>query len=248
MSLRRLPPLLFVLACAGLACTLACGRGEEATPEAAGPVDADAAMAHLVSAGPHDVAVLDLGELGTIRVELLPEIAPKSVAQFVELAESGFYDGTYFHRVIPGFMIQGGDPNTKDLDPRNDGKGSAGRRVPDEFSEYPHVRGTVSMANTGYLNSSSSQFFIMLDDIRDLDGRYSAFGRVTDGMEVVDAVAALEIDTYGRYGPPNRPYPVNATIEGIRIERAGSEAELPASESADAEAGAGAAGEDAEPS
>ncbi|MGH0030044.1 MAG: peptidylprolyl isomerase [Myxococcota bacterium] len=171
--------------------------------------------------GPRDVAVLDMGALGTIRIELYPELAPQTVARFVELAEEGFYDGTYFHRVIPGFMIQGGDPHTKDLDPRNDGKGNSGVRLRDEFSDYPHLRGTVSMANTGFSGSSSCQFFIVHQDSRHLDGQYTVFGKVTQGIETVDAVTELELDTFGRYGPPNRPYPVNATVERLWIERAG---------------------------
>jgi cyclophilin family peptidyl-prolyl cis-trans isomerase len=210
---RRVLPILLL--------TLACERGEEATPQAAAeaPPDAAAQVAALVLPGPHDVAVLDMGELGVIRIELLPELAPKTVARFSELADQGFYDGTYFHRVIPDFMLQGGDPNTKDLDPRNDGRGNADTRIADEFSDYPHLRGTLAMANTGYSNSASSQFFIVHQDTRSLDGQYSAFGRVVSGIEVVDAIAALEIDSFGRYGPPNRPYPVNATIETLRIER-----------------------------
>jgi peptidyl-prolyl cis-trans isomerase B (cyclophilin B) len=183
---------------------------------------AELRSASAIGPGPRDVAVLDLGALGEIRIELLPEIAPETVAQFVKLAEEGFYDGTYFHRVIPGFMIQGGDPLTRDLDPRNDGKGNAGATIPDEFSDYAHVRGTVSMANTGFPRSASSQFFIVHQDTRDLDGHFAAFGRVVSGIEVVDAITELEIDAYGRYGPPNRPYPVSAAITRTRIERAGA--------------------------
>jgi cyclophilin family peptidyl-prolyl cis-trans isomerase len=201
---------------------LACGDAPAPAPapDAAAESAPPAALAKLAP-GPRDAAVLEMGELGTIRIELLPELAPQTVARFRELAESGFYDGTYFHRVIPGFMIQGGDPNTKNLDPRDDGRGNAGRRVPDEFSDYPHTRGTVSMANTGYSNSSSSQFFIVHEDSPNLDGRFTVFGRVVEGMETVDAVTRLAIDEYGRYGPKDRPYPVNASIERLRIEPAG---------------------------
>jgi peptidyl-prolyl cis-trans isomerase B (cyclophilin B) len=201
---------------------LGCGRSEPQAAQAAVPAAEPVALTKLTD-GPHDVAVLEMGDLGTIRIELYPELAPKSVARFVELAEQGFYDGTYFHRVIPGFMIQGGDPNTKDLDPRNDGRGRWEKNLPDEFTDYPHLRGTVSMANTGYSGSSSCQFFIVQQDNRELDGHYTAFGKVISGMEVVDAITELAIDKYGRYGPPDRPYPVNATIEHLRIERAGSQ-------------------------
>jgi cyclophilin family peptidyl-prolyl cis-trans isomerase len=209
--------LWLTLACGSIgAIGLACGDRAPATTAAG----AEPRSAAAIASGPHDVAVLDLGSLGRIRIELLPEIAPATVAHFSKLAEESFYDGTYFHRVIPGFMIQGGDPLTRDLDPRNDGKGNAGAIVDDEFSDYAHLRGTVSMANSGHPRSASSQFFIVHQDTRELDGRYTAFARVVSGIEVVDAIAGLAIDTYGRYGPPNRPYPVSATLESVRIERA----------------------------
>jgi cyclophilin family peptidyl-prolyl cis-trans isomerase len=225
--MRRFAALLL---CSGLA--LACGGEPAADATAAAAVGAaqptagGAGEGVLVSAldrigsGPRDVAVLDMGELGTIRIELLPEIAPQSVARFEELAGRGFYDGTYFHRVMPGFMIQGGDPFTRNADPRDDGKGGLGTYVEDEFSDYPHVRGTVAMANKGFPDSGSSQFFIVHQDSRQLDGRYSVFGRVVEGMETVDAITELEIDAFGRYGPPNRPSPVSAVVQSVRIEPA----------------------------
>lgn len=191
---------------------LACGESTPEEPVAPPPPE--------VRDGPHDLAILDLEGLGEIHVELLPEIAPKTVAHFIGRAEGGHYDGTSFHRVEPGFMIQGGSPSTRDADPRNDGVGDTGPTVPDEFSGFPHVRGTVSLANRGTPDSGRMQFFIMLDEVQ-LGGDYAAFGRVVQGLDVVDAVAALEIDTYGRYGPRNRPYPVDARIHRVRIVRAG---------------------------
>jgi peptidyl-prolyl cis-trans isomerase B (cyclophilin B) len=173
-----------------------------------------------VAEGPHDVAVVEVKDLGTIRFELLSEVAPKAVENFVKLAEDGVYDGTTFHRVIPGFMIQGGDPNSKDNDPRNDGRGGPGFRVEDEFTDFPHLRGVVAMANHGSPNSAGSQFFIVHQDTPDLDGRYTVFGVVIEGLEVVAAVTQLEIDEFGRYGPPERPYPVSAVMEQVRIEPA----------------------------
>lgn len=210
----------FSLALGLLALALGCGAGEPEAP--ADPIAASVAL-RAVTSDPHDVAVITLRGLGEIRIELLPEIAAGTVANFVKLAEGGFYDGTYFHRVIPGFMIQGGDPNTKDADPRDDGQGNPGYSIPDELSDYPHRRGTVSMANTGTVDSAGCQFFIVHADSLDLDGQYTVFGRVAAGMDVVDAVTKLEIDVYGRYGPIDRPYPVSAIVEGVRIERAGAE-------------------------
>jgi peptidyl-prolyl cis-trans isomerase B (cyclophilin B) len=170
--------------------------------------------------GPHPVADLRVRDLGTIRIELLPEAAPKTVAQFQKLATDGFYDRTTFHRVIPDFMIQGGCPNTRNADPRDDGTGGSEVFLEDEFTNLPHQRGVVSMANRGSRNSGGSQFFIVLGDATHLDGKHAVFGRVIEGMEVVDAVAKLEIDKFGRYGPPDRPYPVSAVVESIRMEAA----------------------------
>ena len=172
---------------------------------------------------PRDIAVLGLGDLGEIRFELLSEVAPQTVENFEKLGAQGFYDGTRFHRVIPDFMIQGGDPNSRDKDPRNDGQGGPGYAIADEFSSLSHHRGTVSMANHGQPNSAGSQFFIVHADAPHLDGQYTIFGRVTQGMEVVDAITELEIDTYGRWGPRNRPYPVEAIVESLRIEPAAKE-------------------------
>ncbi len=208
-----------VLAC-GAALLLACGgedgdSGGRAAPEA------------LLSDGPHDVAVLTVKDLGAIRIQLLPELAPNTVANFEKLAREGFYDGTTFHRVIPGFMIQGGDPNTKDNDPRNDGDGGPGYFIDDEISDFPHVRGVVAMANKARRNTAGSQFFIVHSESRHLDGDYTIFGRVVEGMDVVDAVTRMQIDKYGRWGPRDRPYPVSATVESVGIEPAAGAAELP---------------------
>ena len=201
----------------------ACGPDEPAATAARD--DRRPALPHAaIHDGPHDVAVLRIRDMGDIRIELLPEAAPKTVANFVELADAGFYDGTQFHRVIPGFMIQGGDPNTKKKDARTYGKGGPGYTIQDEFSDLSHTRGTLSMANTGMPNTGRSQFFILHQDATHLDGRHAAFGRVVDGMSVVDAITELELDTYGRYGPRNRPHPIPAVVESIRIERSGTAA------------------------
>jgi cyclophilin family peptidyl-prolyl cis-trans isomerase len=171
-----------------------------------------------IAPGPHPVAALRVKDLGTIRIELLPEAAPKTVAQFEQLAGEGYYDGTTFHRVIPDFMIQGGCPNTRDADPRNDGQGGGDHALEDEFNDLPHRRGIVSMANRGSRNSGGTQFFIVQRDSPHLDGKHTVFGRVIEGMQVVDAITRLEIDKFGRYGPPDRPYPVSAVVESIRME------------------------------
>ena len=126
---------------------------------------------------------------GTITIRFFPEIAPNHVKNFIDLAEKGFYNGTRFHRVIPGFMIQGGDPNTKSGDPGTWGTGGSDNRVNAEFSAKPHKRGIVSMARGGHdINSARSQFFIVVADSTFLDNQYSVFGEVVKGMDVADAI------------------------------------------------------------
>jgi len=145
------------------------------------------------------------GVEGRIEIELMPDLAPRSVGHVIALTREGLYDGTTFHRVIPGFMIQGGDPNSRDRDPSNDGRGGMRERVEDERSEAPFLRGVVAMANQGRPDSSGSQLFIMHADNRGLDGRYNVIGRVRSGMDVVDAIAEVETDAVGRWGPRDRP-------------------------------------------
>ncbi len=146
-----------------------------------------------------------------IELELYPDIAPVSVSNFVYLAESGFYNGLIFHRVISGFMIQGGDPD-------GIGTGGPGYSIEGEFSangvknDISHERGVISMARSKNFNSAGSQFFIMHNDADYLDGQYAAFGRVTEGIEVVDAIASLPTD------PSDRPIE-DVVIKSITIER-----------------------------
>jgi peptidyl-prolyl cis-trans isomerase B (cyclophilin B) len=142
---------------------------------------------------------------GRITIELMPDLAPKTVEQFLAWVDSDFYMGTTFHRVVDGFMIQGGDPNSRDRLPRNDGKGGPGFLLEDEFSRAPFERGVVGMGNKGRPDSAGSQFFIMLADQPSLNGRYTVIGRVAAGMETVDAIARVETDKFGRWGPKDRP-------------------------------------------
>jgi len=127
---------------------------------------------------------------GEIEIEFLSDKAPGHVKNFVDLAKKGFYDGTTFHRVIPGFMIQGGDPNTKDREGGRErhGTGGPGYTIKAEFNDVPHKRGVVSMARAQDPNSAGSQFFICVKDSAFLDRQYTAFGRVVRGMEVADKI------------------------------------------------------------
>ena len=131
----------------------------------------------------NEVAVIET-TLGDIELELQNDIAPGHVKNFKDLAEKGFYDGTTFHRVIPGFMIQGGDPNTKSDDRSTHGMGGPGYTIKAEFSSTPHTRGVLSMARSQDPDSAGSQFFVVVKDSSFLDNQYTAFGRVTKGMEV----------------------------------------------------------------
>ena len=132
---------------------------------------------------------------GNIEFSLLPELAPETVRNFVKLAESEFYNGSLFHRVIPGFMIQGGDPNTKKPELRAQwGTGGPGYTVNAEFSSRSHLRGIVSMARSTDPNSAGSQFFIVTTDSTFLDREYTVFGEVTQGMDVADKIVNLPRD------------------------------------------------------
>ena len=133
-------------------------------------------------------------DFGSIKFSLLPDIAPETVRNFLELAKSGFYNGTLFHRVIPGFMIQGGDPNTKNPDKSTWGQGGPGHNLKAEFSSRSHLRGIVSMARAADPDSAGSQFFIVTSDSTFLDKQYTVFGEVVDGMEVADKIVNLPRD------------------------------------------------------
>jgi peptidyl-prolyl cis-trans isomerase B (cyclophilin B) len=134
-------------------------------------------------------------KFGDIEIEFYPDVAPRHVENFIKLAKDGFYNGTIFHRVIPGFMIQGGDPNTKDtLKKETYGQGGPGHNVKAEFNDIPHKRGIVSMARAADPDSAGSQFFIVVEDSRFLDRKYSVFGQVKKGIGVADKIVNLPRD------------------------------------------------------
>ncbi len=141
-------------------------------------------------------------EIGTIVLKFLPEVAPNHVENFISLANKQFYDGTTFHRVIPGFMIQGGDPNSKTANREMHGMGGPGHHVKAEFNSTPHKRGILSMARSNDPDSAGSQFFICVADANFLDWKYTAFGEVVSGMEVADTVVNAKRD--GRDNPLER--------------------------------------------
>ena len=156
---------------------------------------------------------------GTMKVELYPEVAPNTVNNFISLVKSGFYDGTIFHRVIPGFMIQGGDPE-------GTGMGGPDYSIKGEFSangfknDLKHTKGVISMARSMRPNSAGSQFFIMVADAPHLDGQYASFGKLTEGQEVADAIVTSERDYM------DRPYD-DCVMEEVTVETFGTEYPAP---------------------
>ncbi len=182
----------------------------EAVTEAAAEAETEAKAEVPVEVTNVEIAIKDYG---TIKAELYPEVAPITVANFVKLVNDKFYDGLTFHRIIDGFMIQGGDP-------LGNGMGGSDEKIKGEFSangvenDLLHTRGVLSMARAQDMNSASSQFFIMHQDASYLDGQYAAFGKVTEGIEIVDKICEETpvIDGNGSVDPKDQP-----VIESIVI-------------------------------
>lgn len=160
------------------------------------------------------LVTIEMESGGVMKAELYPGAAPNTVNNFISLAQSGFYDGTIFHRVIPGFMIQGGDPD-------GTGMGGPGYSIKGEFSqngfknELIHQRGVLSMARTMDPDSAGSQFFVMVDDAPHLDGAYAAFGKVIEGMETADAIVSAKRDWNDRPKKDQRMKKVTVDTQGV---------------------------------
>jgi peptidyl-prolyl cis-trans isomerase B (cyclophilin B) len=181
---------------------VSCSQAQPTNPPAVSPP----AGTNTVS----EVAVITTSE-GVMVVEFYPDVAPNHVANFKKLARSGFYDGTAFHRVIPGFMIQGGDPNTKNDSAKDTwGMGGPGYTINAEFNARHHARGILSMARTSDPNSAGSQFFICHADAGNLDGQYTVFGNLIKGFDVLDKIATTPTE------PPDRPVK-RVNVESIKI-------------------------------
>jgi peptidyl-prolyl cis-trans isomerase B (cyclophilin B) len=165
------------------------------------------------------IVTIKLKNGGTVKAELYPEVAPNTVNNFISLVKKGFYNGVIFHRVIPGFMIQGGDPEGV-------GTGGPGYSIKGEFkgngfnNELKHSRGVLSMARSMHPNSAGSQFFIMVANAPHLDGQYAAFGKVTEGMEEVDKVVAAKRDFR------DKPYE-DQVMEEVTVDTQGTEYDEP---------------------
>lgn len=146
---------------------------------------------------------------GEIDIRFFPDVAPNHVKNFIDLAEKGFYNGSKFHRVIPSFMIQGGDPNTISGPPSTWGTGGSGKNIDAEFNSVSHKRGIVSMARSNSPNSASSQFFIVTSDSTFLDNQYTVFGQVTKGMDVADKIVSAP---KGEQDRPNNPTSIDKIV------------------------------------
>ena len=219
--MKKLIPLIMIaallaLALTGAACT-ANNNAPDVTPE---PAEATAAPEETTNPEGDKYmnkvyATITMEDGGVIRLELYPDLAPESVRNFCYLARQGFYDGLTFHRIIEGFMIQGGDP-------QGTGSGGPGYCIKGEFeqngfeNDLKHTRGVISWARLSRpFDSAGSQFFIVQEDSPHLDGAYAAFGRVIEGMEVVDRIAAVQTDRSGR---PAEPVVIRSiTIEGPEL-------------------------------
>ena len=197
-------PIVLLLA-ALMLLSLACAKGKTNTDTNTTETQEDTTVDKT-----HPIATITMKGGGQIQLELYPEVAPESVKNFISLANSGFYDGLIFHRVISGFMIQGGDPDGR-------GTGGPGYSIKGEFAingvknDISHVRGVLSMARAQPYDSAGSQFFICHADSTFLDGQYAAFGRVTSGMDVVDRIAATTTDS------KDKPYK-DQIMETVRVE------------------------------
>jgi len=196
------------LFCCLLVCSLGLAnvRGQDAKkPEEKKPMETNQ----------KEVAVLKTSD-GEMVAEFWPEVAPKTVENFKKLARESFYDGTAFHRIIKGFMIQGGDPNTKDLSNESSyGTGGPGYKIPAEFNDRPHVRGVLSMARSADPNSAGSQFFICLGKASSLDHQYTAFGKLIKGLDVLDKIGDTPV-TRSAMGESSKPTK-RVTLESVKI-------------------------------
>jgi cyclophilin family peptidyl-prolyl cis-trans isomerase len=198
---------LFFTGAFALLLTAGCSNEKPVAP----PTD-DAAVTNQAPSVPNtnEVAVITTSE-GVMVLEFYPDVAPNHVANFKKLARSGFYDGTAFHRVIPGFMIQGGDPNTKNDSAKDTwGMGGPGYTINAEFNSKHHARGILSMARTSDPNSAGSQFFICHADAGNLDGQYTVFGNLIKGFDVLDKIATTPTE------PPDRPIK-RVNVDSIKI-------------------------------
>jgi peptidyl-prolyl cis-trans isomerase B (cyclophilin B) len=210
-GLENFPPMktLFLICTLGAVLALAAGCSQQSQPSKDAAPKSNSST-ETTASNTNEVAVLKTSE-GDLVIEFWPDVAPNHVANFKKLARQGFYDGTCFHRVIPGFMIQGGDPNTKDDSNKGSwGMGGPGYTIKAEFNSKHHARGVLSMARTSDPDSAGSQFFICHADAGQLDGQYTVFGQLVKGFDVLDKIATTPTES------PDRPLK-RMNIESVKI-------------------------------
>lgn len=189
----------------------------ESSAPAASAEPSSSPSANLLDSDKHPVVTIQMSNDTYIKVELYPEIAPNTVDNFISLVQKGYYDGLIFHRVIQGFMIQGGDPD-------GTGAGGPGYSIPGEFTsngfqnDLKHTRGVISMARTGEPNSAGSQFFIMVADAPTLDNEYASFGAVIEGMDAVDQIVNQPTNSQDRPNEPLSMTKVTVDLKGMTFE------------------------------
>ena len=199
----------------GLACGLAVAQAQQSTNQASPQSNPEKKSEAKAPAEAKEVAVMKTSE-GTMVIEFWPEVAPKTVENFKTLARKGFYDGTVFHRIMKGFMIQGGDPNTKDPDKETSyGMGGPGYTIKAEFNDRRHVRGVISMARGPSPDSAGSQFFICDAPAPMLDHQYTAFGKLIKGDDVLEKIASTPV-VAGPTGEPSKPTK-RVVVQSVKI-------------------------------
>ncbi|RKP50037.1 peptidylprolyl isomerase [Cohnella endophytica] len=213
---RKRTTLAFIALISLLLVVTGCGGKEKTNSEAsatsngAAPTQEASQVSDVDTSGDNPIVTIEMDSGKTIKVELYPKVAPNTVNNFISLVKKGFYDGTIFHRVIPGFMIQGGDPD-------GTGMGGPGYSIAGEFTQngfdnkLKHTAGVLSMARAQNPNSAGSQFFIMVADAPHLDGAYAAFGKVTEGMDVVNEIVAVPTGANDR--PKTPPVMTKVTVD-----------------------------------
>ncbi len=212
------PTFYLVLFMFGLGAITACNKPADQQAAAPTPLQEEQEVKdnkeNQTKTNQDEVAIMETS-VGTMVLRFFPDVAPGHVENFKKLAREGFYDGTRFHRVISGFMIQGGDPNSKSDDINRWGTGSPGYSIKAEFNDRPHVRGTLSMARSSDPNSAGSQFFICHGRAASLDGQYTVFGELMDGLDVLDkiATAAVTRSPSGEKSLPITP----VTVKSVKI-------------------------------
>ena len=202
--------ILVVFALAAIVLILACGQGQQCKPLSQSQIQAlleKVKSMPLEPVGENEVAVLETN-YGTLVIKFFPDKAPEHCKAFKRLVKAGYYDCTQFHRIIKGFVIQGGDILSRDDNPNNDGVGGPGYTLPAEFNDIPHDRGILSMARKGNdINSAGSQFFICLsrEGTKALDGQYTVFGKVIEGLDVLDKIANVKTERLPGRGEASHP-------------------------------------------